>query len=256
MQHNLQANYFVINKFMDSADIYSSCNVKTFTPPPAPSNSQVGQLYARLYKQIESHIDALHMNVTRTKSYTNVMRIVLNSLGGLAWNDLCTEQQQQQEHHVRHLCRFLLNLRALMRHSLAVCLVTVPNQLIGGSGQQQQSLDLHERFTHLSDYSFVLDDSVKATSGLTATEYDGLFRLVKIPRLNSLMASCGALDTLDLAFHMKRKRLVVEQLHLPPDIGEADGSDDAIKGRTGTASLTATNLSCTSASSKPSKFDF
>ena len=110
MQHNLQANYFVINKFMDSADIYSSCNVKTFTPPPAPSNSQVGQLYARLYKQIESHIDALHMNVTRTKSYTNVMRIVLNSLGGLAWNDLCTEHQQQQEHNARHLCRFLLDV--------------------------------------------------------------------------------------------------------------------------------------------------
>jgi len=46
-------------------------------------------------------------------------------------------------------------------------------------------------------------------------------------------------ECLDLAFYMKKKRLIVEQLHLPPDLGE---NDDTQKGRT-TSSVT---MSCSS----------
>lgn len=106
-----------------------------------------------------------------------------------------------------------------------------------------------EKFEHLSDYSFTMDDSKSTVSRLTKTEYDGLFRLSKLPHLNSLNAFQP--ETLDLAFFLKRKRLVVEQLHLPPDLGEGD---DTQKGRT-SSSVT---MSCGSAgdSSTNSKLDF
>ncbi len=138
------------------------------------------------------------------------------------WNDRCTVDDQ----YASDLCAFLLYLRELLRHSLAVCLITVPNELALNN-------DLFMKVTHLSDYSFIMDDSSKTASRLTNTEYDGLFRLMKLPRLNSLNA-CFTPETLDLAFYMKKRRLVVEQLHLPPDIGE---NDDSQKGRTGTATM-------------------
>lgn len=129
-----------------------------------------------------------------------------------------------------------------MRHSLAVCVITLPNEII-------QNKDLLEKFSHLSDYTFLLDDSSRTMSRLSNTQYDGLFRLTKLPRLNSLN-SCFTPETLDLAFYVKKKRLIVELMHLPPDIDE---KDDSQKGRTST-SLT---MSCSSSTSTSShKLDF
>jgi len=95
-----------------------------------------------------------------------------------------------------------------------------------------------------------MDDSVSTASRLIKTEYNGLFRLSKLPHLNSLSAFQP--ETLDLAFFLKRKRLVVEQLHLPPDLGEGD---DTQKGRTGTSSNA--KMSCGSGDdSKQQLLDF
>lgn len=164
---------------------------------------------------------------------------VIQSAGGLVWNDKCTIDESESI----HLCKFLLYLRQLLRHSLAVCLVTVPNEVASNA-------DLMSRFTHLSDYAFFIDDSTTSISRLTNTEYNGLFRLVKLPRLNSLTA-CFTPETHDLAFYLKKKRLVVEQLHLPPDISE---NDDTQKGRTNTS----VSISCSSSGSTlgSNKLDF
>jgi len=143
------------------------------------------------------------------------------------------------------LCRFLLYLRTLLRHSLAAVVITVPNEVM-------QSTGLAKRLSHLADFVFTMDDSVSTASQLTKTEYDGLFRLSKLPHLNSLSAFQP--ETLDLAFFLKRKRLVVEQLHLPPDLGEGD---DSQKGRTGTSTTpAAVAMSCGSAGDSKQLLDF
>lgn len=126
----------------------------------------------------------------------------------------------------------------MMRHSLGVCIVTVPSDIASNK-------ELMEKLSHLVDYSFVMDDSITTVSRITNIEYDGLFRLVKLPRLNSLSASFVP-ATLDLAFFYRKKRLVVEQMHLPPDIGE---NDEGNKGRTSTSNPT---MSCSSSSSPSS----
>ena len=140
------------------------------------------------------------------------------------------------------MCRFLLSLRELLRHSLAVCVLTVPNELA-------KNIYLMQKFIHLSDYSFTLDDSQTTISSLTKTQYDGLFRLTKLPRLNSMM-QCFMPETLDLAFYVKSKRLIVEQMNLPPELGE---NDETQKGRTNTS----VTMSCSSSSGTgSSKLDF
>ena len=121
-----------------------------------------------------------------------------------------------------------------MRHSLAVCLVTVPNEIASNT-------EIMDKLLHLADYAFIMDDSVKTVSTIANTEYDGLFRLVKIPRLNSFNA-CFTPTTLDLGFFYRKKRLVVEQIHLLPELGE---NDDTLKGRTNTS----VTMSCSSSSS-------
>jgi elongator complex protein 4 len=156
--------------------------------------------------------------------------VVVNSIGGLVWNDKST---LNDEYSVA-LCRFMLYLRNLLRHSLAVCILTVPNDVANNP-------DLFAKAAHLADYAFVIDDSTKTSSRLTHTQYDGLFRIAKLPRLNSLNP-CFVPETLDLAFYMKKKRLIVEQLHLPPDLGE---NDDTQKGRTGSS----VTISCSSGGS-------
>lgn len=225
---------------MTPEEVYSS-NIKTFVAneqdlAESSKHTQINSLYDELADDIELHIDSLNLNITKTKQYTNILRIVLDSMGGLMFNDKCTLKEDESV----HLCRFLLYLRDLLRHSLAVCVITVPNEVVANA-------DLMEKFSHLSDYVFVLDDSSQAVNSLKHTQYDGLFRLNKLPRLNS-MTQCFMPETLDLAFFMKRKRLVVEQIHLPPDLGD----EDEAKGRTSTSAT----ISCSSAGSKPAKLDF
>ena len=164
---------------------------------------------------------------------------MVNSLGGLVWNDKSSLDDSKK--NTVAICRLLLYLRQLLRHSLAVCVVTVPQELT-------KNAVLIEKLNHLSDYSFILDDTSSSVSRLTNTQYNGLFRLVKLPRLNS-MTACYTPETLDLAFYVKRKRLVVEQLHLPPDIGE---NEEKQKGRTSTS---VTTVSCGSGPAG-SKLDF
>ena len=157
----------------------------------------------------------------------------------MSWNDKCTLNEDESV----HFCRLLLYLRELLRHSLAVCIITVPNEVA-------RHVYLMQKFIHLSDYAFIMDDSQTSVKSLTATQYDGLFRLSKLPRLNSL-TQCFMPETLDLAFYVKKKRLVVEQMNLPPDLGE---HDETQKGRTNSS----VTMSCSSSSKTavPSKLDF
>lgn len=226
-----QANYFVMNKFMNQEDLNDLISFETKT--------ESDDLYSQLSDCIQRHIDDLNFNITKTKKYTNILRIVINSLGGLVWND-----QSSLNDSAESLCRFLFHLRALLRQSLAVCLITVPNEVVRNQTLMQQ-------YSHLSDYVFIFDDSKSSLSRLVKTQYNGLFRLIKLPSLNSLN-QCFAPDCLDLAFYVKKKRLIVEQLHLPPDLGE---NDDTQKGRTSSA----VTMSCTSggrAASGTNKLDF
>jgi hypothetical protein len=76
----LQPNYFFMNKYMSFDEVTKSSNVKTFEPSQTDLNEcfQAGNpfiLYSKLAQDIQSHIDSLNMNINKTKSYSNIMRI-------------------------------------------------------------------------------------------------------------------------------------------------------------------------------------
>ena len=229
---------------MSEKEVLESSSFKSFEisdQDREKSDNSNMYLYSKLASDITNHIDHLNLNITRTKKYTNILRIVINSVGGLNWNDQSTINEK---HSPESFCRFLFYIRALLRQSLAVCLVTVPQEVVANQG-------LMQLYSHLSDYVFSLDDSSNTLKRLNKTQYNGLFRLIKLPSLNSLN-QCFMPECLDLAFYVKRKRLIVEQLHLPPDLGE---NDDSHKGRT-SSSVT---MSCSSggkAASGINKLDF
>lgn len=100
----LQPNYFRTDKLMNKDDIYEQCSVKSFENE---KKLEPGPIYVKLVQHLSSHIDILDLNVLKTKSYKNIVRIVLNSLGSLVYGDLCTLDEDQST----NLCKFLLNLR-------------------------------------------------------------------------------------------------------------------------------------------------
>lgn len=72
------------------------------------------------------------------------------------------------------------------------------------------------RIRNLVDYSIELESfagSDKETNP-AFKEYNGLFQLHKMAAVNTLSAYMP--ETIDLAFKLKRKKFVIEKLHLPP----------------------------------------
>lgn len=70
-------------------------------------------------------------------------------------------------------------------------------------------------------------------------EYHGLFHIRKLAAFNALAAHLP--ETPDLAFKLRRKRLVIEMLHLPPELQESEQreqEDDSILSAMGCGSAT------------------
>ncbi|XP_055597332.1 elongator complex protein 4 isoform X2 [Uranotaenia lowii] len=140
----------------------------------------------------------------------NLLRICLNSIGSPLWYDTNFAQD---------LLRFLTLLKAIVRQHLCTCLITLPTHLF----QHLDQPGLQERLINLTDYCIGLESfagSEKETNPMFK-EYHGLLNVVKISAMNSLAAFVP--ETLDLAFKLRRRKFVIEKLHLPPELGEDDG---------------------------------
>lgn len=78
------------------------------------------------------------------------------------------------------------------------------------------------RVRNLVDYAIELESfagSDKETNPVFK-EYNGLFFIRKMVALNTLAAHTP--ETYDLAFKLRRKRFVIEKLHLPPELQESE----------------------------------
>ncbi len=241
-QHN---NYFYLNKHMTKTDMADCligkfdfdcerrCDGNLYRTLSEDLNNLIEQKYSiKKLKQFKSILRISKMSSKQVRLTTHFLQLlllfpfqVINSVGSAFWNDNCYEHGTSTK-----LFRFLYGLRQTLRHSLSVCLITVNNDLI----KDEQFL---AKISNLSDYVFVMDTLDNTKNRLEKTQYDGLFHIVKLARLNTLNSYLP--ETLDLAFNVKRKRFVVEILALPPDITE-DG--DEKKGRTNPTS----SMSCSS----------
>ncbi|XP_033123240.1 elongator complex protein 4-like [Anneissia japonica] len=162
-----------------------------------------------LLEEIKRVIDISGCNLQASfkpiSSPKNVLRISLLSLGSPLWGESGTTAEGNAS-----MCQFLHSIRATLRKSLAVCLVTMPTHLY----QPMYS----RRIERLCDYVVRLQSFAGEDKSPAFKEYHGLFHVVQIPRINCL--TNYALDTEDLAFKLKRKNFSIEKIHLPPDLSE------------------------------------
>ncbi|GFX95261.1 elongator complex protein 4 [Trichonephila clavipes] len=213
-----------------SEELLQSCSITTWDPSEkCPDYFGIDQNFitfpmSYLLQRISSEITYNGFR-TSSKGCDNIMRIAVTSLGSPLWHS-GSEKNQELD-----IIRFLYLLKALLRTSYAVAVVTVPSYIV-------QDKILISRIRQICDIVISLECFVGSgkKSNPLFKEYNGLIQIVKLPVLNTFIYP---IQMTDLAFKLKRKDFVIERLHLPPDFEEAQGD--------------AGSFGC---SGKPSKLDF
>uniref|UniRef100_A0A182W3P8 Elongator complex protein 4 n=1 Tax=Anopheles minimus TaxID=112268 RepID=A0A182W3P8_9DIPT len=166
--------------------------------------------YASLLSYIQRKASEQQFNSTSDESAKNVLRICINSIGSPAWYD---------KNFCEDFLRFIVLLKAIVRNTLSVCLLTVPLHLF----THLDDIYLCRKVRNLFDFSFDLEaftGQMEEQANPIFKEYHGLLNITKIAPFNSLASFHP--KTRDLAFKLKRSKFVIEKLHLPPDIADDD----------------------------------
>ncbi|KAF3686339.1 Elongator complex protein 4 [Channa argus] len=209
-------HYYDVSKTMEP-EIRQAAKCHRFYLPEhptqsSPTHSAVIESYSALLKSVQEVIHREGFDVAAPMSKSrNILRIGLHSLGSALWGDDLTCQDSPTHRHA--LTTLLYGLRALLRSSLSVAVVTVPSHLI-------QDRALMGSITRLCDNAIALESfkgSERETHPLYK-DYHGLLHVRQVPHLNCLASQLP--DHKDLAFKLKRKQFSIERLHLPPDLSE------------------------------------
>nr|XP_015193797.1 PREDICTED: elongator complex protein 4 isoform X1 [Lepisosteus oculatus] len=200
-------HYFDVSKSMNSemrqaarCDLFFLPSELPLESPEDISRMNIG--YTKLLRSIQGviHREGFDGACLQNKP-RSILRIGIHSLGSALWgDDIC---YKESPHYAHSLTTFLYSLRALLRGSLSVCMVTVPSHLI-------QNKAIMSRVTKLCDTVISLESfrgSKRETNPLYK-EYHGLLHVKQIPHLNCLR--CEVPDTKDLAFKLKRKQFTIE----------------------------------------------
>ncbi|KAK2156848.1 hypothetical protein LSH36_204g10039 [Paralvinella palmiformis] len=202
-------HYYDLTKTMDP--IMLETTNKTLLPLTDDICNKCGKLMkgacVEVLNSIQQTIEKGDFRTGTPQQHRNILRIGIHSFGSPQWgDDIKTDT-------IPSMCRFLYVLRALMRTTYAVCMITFPAHIF-------QDTSLPRYLQHLSDLAIRLESFTGSSleKNPAFQEYHGLFHLLKLPRLNSL--SCHMPDTMDLAFKLRKKRFMIEKLHLPPELSE------------------------------------
>jgi elongator complex protein 4 len=167
----------------------------------------IPQDYRSLLKRIADRISVLQ----KEKGAQSVLRVAFQSVGSLLYGD------------DKQLLPFLYALRGLLRASMSVCVFTVPRECISSSkiDAVRQAADIV-----IDLNSFVGSDI--DVSDWEFKEYSGLLDIVKLPRMNSLTTNYAP-DSLNYAFKLKRRKMYIERLNLPPEESREASNPDRPK---------------------------
>ncbi|XP_028258180.1 elongator complex protein 4 isoform X2 [Parambassis ranga] len=209
-------HYYDVSKMMEP-EIRQAAKCHSFYLPEHPTQSSAThsamlESYSTLLKSLQEviHREGFDLAAPMSKS-RNILRVGLHSLGSALWGDDLSCQDNPTHRHA--LATFLYGLRALLRSSLSVAVVTIPSHLI-------QDRTLMGSITRLCDNAIALESfkgSERETNPLYK-DYHGLLHVRQVPHLNCLTNQLP--DHKDLAFKLKRKQFTIERLHLPPDLSE------------------------------------
>ncbi|XP_077262512.1 elongator complex protein 4 [Temnothorax americanus] len=149
--------------------------------------------------------DGQHFLSEAPDEETKILRIAIHSLGSRLWlSD--TEKDSN-----RDLLKFVYCFRALLRQSYAVGVLTIPVNNFDNTD------NVIERLEHLSDIAIGLESFAGSAKEINPLfkDYHGLLHIKKLCALNGL--SHGSSQYRDLVFKLRRKKFLIEVLHLPPE---------------------------------------
>ncbi|CAD7013079.1 putative elongator complex protein 4 [Ceratitis capitata] len=202
----------------NTADIQhksTTLNVDNNNIAPKKENESVQKIftnakYQRFLNLIQSFAKEEKFT-TSTLVYRSLCRICITSLGSPLWYD---------EDFSKNILKFLTILKGIVRNSISVCFITMPMNLIA-----KCDATLVPKIRNLVDYAIELESFSGSEYGTNPgfKEYNGLIHLRKITAVNTLTAYIP--ETYDLAFKLRRKKFVIEKLHLPPDLEENDSEN-------------------------------
>ncbi|CAG5854611.1 unnamed protein product [Menidia menidia] len=199
-------HYYDVSKTMDP-EIRQGAKCHRFHPSEqhahsSNTHSPMLESYSAMLKSLQEviHREGFDLAVPMSKS-RNILRVGLHSLGSALWgDDLCCHDNPKHRHA---LTTFLYGLRALLRSSLSVAVVTVPSHLI-------QDRALMGSITRLCDNAIALESFKGSEREANALykDYHGLLHVHQVPQLNCLASQLP--DHKDLAFKLKRKQFTIE----------------------------------------------
>ncbi|XP_015522053.1 elongator complex protein 4 isoform X1 [Neodiprion lecontei] len=173
--------------------------------------------YVDLLKTVQESIKDGQFSISSEPEKRNILRIAIHSLGSRLWLN------EKEETMTGDLLKFFYCLKSLLRNAYAVAMVTIPAHHFDNSDA------VVERTEHLSDIALRLESfagSAKEANPIFS-DYHGLLHIRKLGALNSLAPHYP--ESVDLAFKLRRKKFVVEVLHLPPELpGTAQREQDEI----------------------------
>ncbi|KAJ9584184.1 hypothetical protein L9F63_021481 [Diploptera punctata] len=198
--HNFDLTKYIEDDVLKKSDVslWSGC-VDKLENKGGFSNPSFLDLLCKIHCKLKEG----QFGISANPEKRNLMRIAVLSLGSPLWAP--TESD---------LARFCYCLRALVRSAYAICLITVPSHLY-------QNESIVKRCEHLCDISVRLESfagSEKETNPVYK-DYHGLFHINKLSAINTLAPHIP--ESIDLAFKLKRRKFLIEKLHLPPELQES-----------------------------------
>ncbi|KAM9409130.1 elongator complex protein 4 isoform 2-T2 [Pholidichthys leucotaenia] len=199
-------HYYDVSKTMEP-EIRQAAKCHRFYLPEHLSQSSTTHSpmlpsYSSLLKSLQEVIHKEGFEITVPASMSrNILRVGVHSLGSALWGDDLSCYDNPRHRHA--LTTFLYGLRALLRSSLSVAVVTLPSHLV-------QDRALMGSITRLCDNAIALESfkgSERETNPLYK-DYHGLLHVQQVPHLNCLASQLP--DHKDLAFKLKRKQFSIE----------------------------------------------
>ncbi|KAL4703385.1 hypothetical protein ACJJTC_011174 [Scirpophaga incertulas] len=143
----------------------------------------------------------------------NFLRISIPSLGSPTWMAMDCDDNTH-ENYGQDLLKFIYCLRTIVRDTNVAVFITIPSHLFDDD-------HLMKRLLYSVDNAVKLESFTGSSKEANPVykDYHGLFHITKLSSLYSMVPFVP--PSLDMAFKLKRKKFVIEKLHLPPELQES-----------------------------------
>lgn len=202
-------HFYDLTKFMDKDDVDKATIIHWHdTYWHNEGNIFENASYANLLKAIYETLKNGQYSIFESPAKRQILRIAIYSLGSRFW----LSDSEDSRH--ADLIKFLYYLKTLLRNSYAVAMISIPVDNF------DNSTGVIERVEHISDIAVKLEsfaDSGRETNVLFK-DYHGQLHIKKLAALNALAPHIP--ESRDLVFKLRRKKFIIEVLHLPPELGD------------------------------------